>query len=270
MSFVAAAIGSVAGAGASIFGAYEQSQSNQAAQDKIQQSIDQARAQVTSFTNQGAGAISGYTGKGATSLIDMITKGVGALSPFANAGKSALPTLESLITPGSNMTDVLSQIPGFKFAQDWGMRGINNAATTSGLGGNVLKAGADYSSGLAQNTWQSIVQALQGVTSTGAGAAGQQTGALSTGGLGLSSLFGGAGSALSSLFSGAGNALGTITQAGGQNLAQLTQGGGNILAAGAQGVGSSLGSIGNILMLKNILGGGAAGGGSGSVYQTNS
>ena len=95
-----------------------------------------------------------------------------------------MPTLESLLTPGKNMTDVLSQIPGFQFAQDWGMRGINNAASTSGFGGNVAKAGADYSSGLAQNTWQNVVNNLMGVTGMGAQAASGQSGALQAGGLG--------------------------------------------------------------------------------------
>ncbi len=257
MSFVAAAIGGSAliGAGASIYGANAQEQSNQQAQQTIQQNLKQQLDLIQQYTTKGTGAINRYTGQGATSIADYITRGVAAQQPFAGAGASALPTLESLITPGKDMTDVLSQIPGFKFAQDWGMRGINNAATTSGLGGNVLKAGADYSSGLAQNTWQSIIQALQGFTNTGASAAASQSGALQAGGLGLGSLYSGAGSSLSDLFSGAGRATSGATGTAGTNTAGLQVGSGNILASAAGGVGSSLGGLTNMVLLNNLTGG---------------
>ena len=51
------------------------------------------------------------------------------LQPFISAGKSALPTLQSLLTPGANQTATLSQIPGFQFAQDWGQKAVQNLGT---------------------------------------------------------------------------------------------------------------------------------------------
>lgn len=92
------------------------------------------------------------------------------LDPFITAGTNALPTLQKLITPGEDQTSTLSQIPGFKFAQDWGSKAIQNLGTTRGLGGNVLKAGADYATGVAQQGWGAIVNALQGLVNTGEGA----------------------------------------------------------------------------------------------------
>src|SRR4051812_2191487 len=72
------------------------------------------------------------------------------VAPYASSGQSILPILQSLITPGANMTDTLSRIPGFTFAQDWGQKAVRNQGTTMGLGGNVLTAGADYATGKAQ------------------------------------------------------------------------------------------------------------------------
>ena len=98
------------------------------------------------------------------------------LQPFISAGQSALPTLQSLLTPGPNQTSTLSQIPGFQFAQDWGQKAVQNLGTTRGLGGNVLTAGANYATGLAQQGWGNIVNSLQGLVNTGSGAAGALAG----------------------------------------------------------------------------------------------
>lgn len=107
------------------------------------------------------------------------------LSPFVNAGTGTLDTLKSLITPGANMTDVLSKIPGFTFASDWGTRSATNALAARGLGGSVgpvARGVSDYNQGLAGNMWQSVVNALQGFTNTGeAAAAGVGTAAVQTG-----------------------------------------------------------------------------------------
>ena len=80
---------------------------------------------------------------------------------------SVMPTLQALLTPGANMTSTLSQIPGFQFAQDWGQKATQNLGTTTGLGGNVLTAGANYATGLAQQGWQGIVNSLLGVATQG-------------------------------------------------------------------------------------------------------
>ena len=76
------------------------------------------------------------------------------LQPIIQTGQgitqSALGPLTALLTPGPNMTQALSQLPGFQFAQDWGQKAVQNLGTTMGLGGNTLAAGAQYATGLAQ------------------------------------------------------------------------------------------------------------------------
>src|SRR5689334_17212466 len=53
------------------------------------------------------------------------------IAPFVNFGAGNLPTLKNLLTPGANASDTLAQMPGFKFAYDWGNKGITNQATSS-------------------------------------------------------------------------------------------------------------------------------------------
>ena len=101
MSWIATAIGgsAVLGAGASIFGAEKQSQAAQQASQAQVQLGQQSLAQQLGLFN---------TAKG-------------SLQPFIDAGSGALPTLMKLLTPGADMSAVLSQIPGFKFAQHRGI-----------------------------------------------------------------------------------------------------------------------------------------------------
>ena len=96
----------------------------------------------------------------------------------------------SLLQNPSTAAAALSQLPGFQFQQQTGMWGVNNAATAgSGLGGNVLTAASNYNQGLAQNTWLPYMQSLQQTFGTGAGAAGGQASALSTGGTSIGQLY---------------------------------------------------------------------------------
>ena len=138
------------------------------------------------------------------------------LQPFINAGQSALPTLQSLLTPGANQTATLNQIPGFTFAQDWGQKAVQNLGTTRGLGGNVLTAGANYATGLAQQGWGNIVNSLQGLVNTGSGAAGALAGVgATTGGqiggqmVGIGNAQAGAATAIGSAAGNFGNSIST-------------------------------------------------------------
>ncbi len=195
MSFVAVAIlGSAAiGAGASIYGATQQS----AALGQAQQTLQQ----------------------GQSSALDQIRK---FLAPYANAGADVLPTLKSLLTPGPNQTSTLSQLPGFQFMQDWGQKGVTAQATTRGLGGNALAAGAQFGVGTAQNAWTSLADQLQKLVGTGASAAGT----------------GGTASA---------QTIGSFAPA----MAQTQVGQGNVAAGAAQGVS---GSLNNALLLGALTG----------------
>lgn len=98
-----------------------------------------------------------------------------SLQPFISAGQSVLPTLQGLITPGPNQNALLSQTPGFQFSQQYGNMAATNSLASRGLGasaGPVATALSQYNQGLAQNTWQSTINALQGYAGLGANAAG--------------------------------------------------------------------------------------------------
>lgn len=167
--------------------------------------------------------------------------GLQNVQPFQQAGASVLPLLTQLLTPGANMTDVLSKIPGFQFASDWGLKGITNAMTGRGLGGNVLTAAGNYASGLAQNTYSGITSALQNLAGMGSSAA--------------SSIMGGA------IQSGANQA---------QSLTNL----GNAQASGILGVSNALSSglggltsnFGSLALLSRLMGGGGSMYGGGGIF----
>ncbi len=215
MSIIGVAIlGSAAiGAGASIYGATQQVSAEQSAQQQLVQQQQQAQS-----------AISGY------------------LSPYTQFGQQFMPTLSSLLQPGPNQNATLSQLPGFQFAQDWGQKGVAAQATTRGLGGNALAAGAQFGTGLAQQNYsQYVSQLLQG-TQLGAGAAGQA--AAGTAGL---------------------------AQGFAPAIAQTTVGQGNALAGGAAGVaGAASGGLNSALNLAllNKLGGGGFYGNTGMTNQS--
>ncbi len=100
----------------------------------------------------------------------------GALQPFISQGQGVGSTLQGLLTPGPNQNALLSQLPGFQFAQYWGQQAARNQGTTLGLGGNTLTAAADYATGKAQEYWGQDVNALQNFYNTGANAAGSLAG----------------------------------------------------------------------------------------------
>jgi hypothetical protein len=130
-----------------------------------------------------------------------------ALSPYYTAGQNALPTLQSLLTPGPNQTATLSQLPGFQFAQNWGQQAVQNLGTTQGLSGNTLTAGANFATGLAQQNFGNLAGLLQNYVNTGAGAAGQLAGTAQGFGQQIGQTLGGIGQAQAAGTLGATNAL---------------------------------------------------------------
>lgn len=129
------------------------------------------------------------------------------LGPIIAQGKgivnTALGPLSKLLTPGAGQGAELSQMPGFQFAQQWGQQAVKNLGTTMGLGGNTLKAGADYATGLASNTYGTIVGQLQNLLQTGTSLESSGAGALASG---TTSALTGIGSAKASGILGATNA----------------------------------------------------------------
>jgi hypothetical protein len=144
-----------------------------------------------------------------------------ALNPYIQTGQSVLPTLQGLITPGANQNALLAQTPGFQFASQYGTMAAKNALSAQGLGasaGPVATAVSQYNNGLAQNTWGSVVGALQNAAGLGGNAAGAlASGAIASGnaqantltGIGQSQAAGilGSGNAISGGIIGSTNAL---------------------------------------------------------------
>jgi hypothetical protein len=225
-------------------------------------------AAISAVGSLGSAAIGYFGSKGASNAQQqfgqqvlltqeqMFNTAKGGIQPVIDAGQGALSTgmgilnpaaraLSGLLTPGPNMTETLSQIPGFKFAQDWGQKAVQNMGTTMGLGGNTLKAGADYATGVAQQGFQGIAGALQGLLNSGSGLVGSGLGAMGYG----------AGSLASAATQTGANMGGTLTGIGNAQASGIL-GGANALSGGLQG---AAGGITNAMLLSRLLGGGAGG-----------
>jgi hypothetical protein len=148
MSFIAAAIG--VGAVGTIGAAFIQSGAQKQAAQQQQQGLQQALGLQQRY-------------------FDAAQKG---LQPFIQGGQSVGPTLQNLLMPGPNQNRLLSELPGFQFANYWGQQAARNQGTTMGLGGNTLMGAEQAATGLAQGYWGQDVNALQNFYGTGANAAG--------------------------------------------------------------------------------------------------
>lgn len=143
----------------------------------------------------------------------------GALNPFISGGQSVLGTLKGLITPGADQSALLAQTPGFQFASQYGTKAATNALAAKGQGmsaGPLATAISQYNNGLAQNTWQNTVNALQGYANTGANAAGNLAGGAISSGNAMAGTLGNIGNAQAAGTLGSANALsGGLTGAAG-------------------------------------------------------
>lgn len=187
----------------------------------------------------------------------------GAAQPFIDAGSTGLSKLQNwfdpssssnplssllkLVTPGSDQSATLSQTPGYQFTQQQGTRGVLNSLAGRGLGGStgpITTGVGNFVTGLAGNTWQSVVQALQ-------------------------STIGGVGSGLQGIVNSGTNALSTLS--GSANTAttginNAITGAGNAQAAAFNAQGSAIGQAGNSLSTAAIINALTGSGGGGSVY----
>lgn len=226
---------SLIGAGASIFGANKaadaQTNAANAAIANQKQMYGLNQAQLQPFINAGAGQIGNQQ----------------ALLDPNNAG-GPLAALMKLTNPGADMSAELAQTPGYQFSLGQGLRASNNQLAARGLGGSggaVAKGATSFAEGLAGNTWQSVVAALQNQFQTQAGA-GQN---LINSGQGAASALAGVGTNTANQISGS-----------------LT-GEGNAQAAAANaigtGIGGAAGQVPSAILLQQLLaksGGGTSGG----------
>ena len=159
-----------------------------------------------------------------------------ALSPYYSNASGLNNTLTSLLTPGPSQTSALSQLPGFQFAQNWGQQSVQNLGTTTGLGGNVLTAGANFATGLAQqNFGQNLINPLLQQYGIGEQAAGS----------------------LGNVAQGFGQTIGNTMSGIGQAQAAGTLGATNALSGGITGAANS---STNALLLSRLFGSQNSGG----------
>lgn len=156
----------------------------------------------------GAAAQRDASGRAIASTEGMFGQAKNAAMPFIQAGQDMLPTLQKLLTPGAGQTQTLSQMPGFQFAQDWGQKAVRNLGSMRGLGGNVLTAGADYATGKSMESFFPMIQSLQALVNSGAGAAGALGGNAMGAGKLMSDAYIGAGNATAGANVATGNAIG--------------------------------------------------------------
>lgn len=98
--------------------------------------------------------------------------------PFINAGTKALTGVQNLLGEGPNGTaGMLAQLqatPGYQFALTQGLQATQNGYAAQGLGqsGAALKGAANYSEGLAENTYSNVFNNFLQTAGLGESAAG--------------------------------------------------------------------------------------------------
>lgn len=231
----------IAGAGATIIGANKaadaQTQAAQSAIANQQWMYGQNKDILNPFIQGGAGQVGNQQ-----ALLD------------PNNASGPLAALLKLTTPGADMSSVLAQTPGYQFALNQGIRASNNQLAARGLagsGGAVAKGADQFATGLAGNTWQNIVQALQGTFNS------QVAGGQNLINSGVT-----AGSALAGVGTNTANQIsGSLTGAGNAQAAAANATGGAIAGAANQ--------LPTSILLSQLLKG-SSGGSSGGVYDFSS
>lgn len=236
---VAAAIigGSALSAGASIWGSSKAADAQTNAANKSiaaqQDMYGQNKNLLTPFIQAGQGGIG--------QLQDWLSTSGGT------SGSNALSSLLKLTTPGADMSATLSQTPGFQFAEKQGTRAALNALAARGLGGSpgaIAKGVGGYVTGLAGNTWDSVVKNLLATFQTGGNAL---QGLVNTGVQSGSALAG----------------VGTNTA---NQISGALTGQGNAQAAGYNAMGSAVGGLGQSVGTAALLQQLTSGTGGGSIY----
>lgn len=226
--------GGALSAGASIFG------SNRAA-DAQTQAANASIANQQQMYGQNKNLLMPYiqAGYGASNSLQSL------LDPNGNNALSSLLRLTGATNGGADMNSMLENTPGFQFTRDQGLRAVNNQLAARGLGGSagaVAKGAANYTTGLAQNTWQNVVNSLQNAFSSQTGATQNMLNSGISAGNALAGVGGNTANAVSSSLIGAGNA-----QAGASNA----------MGSALSNFGNSLGSA---YLTRSLLGGGGGGG----------
>ncbi|MES2137008.1 MAG: hypothetical protein V4502_08120 [Pseudomonadota bacterium] len=211
-----------------------------------------------------------------STLADYNARNMGLLQPYQITGTNALAQLNGLTTAGGFQapTGVTYQNdPGYQFRLRQGLKAQDMSAAARGgaMSGGEAKALAQYGQDYASNeygnvynralgTYQTNFGNLQALAGLGLNATntGVQNNAV-TGSQIAGNTYGGAFGQSNNLVQGLGIQANALTGQG-NAAAAGTVGGTNALTSG---IGGATNSISNLLLLHNILGGGASGGGAG-------
>lgn len=102
------------------------------------------------------------------------------LKPYLDLGTSNLSTLEDLLGSGPNgqagIQASLEATPGYQFTKNQGLESVQNSYAAKGLGssGAALKGAADYTTGLANTTYEQRLADYFNATARGQNAAAGQ------------------------------------------------------------------------------------------------
>jgi hypothetical protein len=195
-----------------------------------------AQTQASQAAIANSNNIFGQVKGAAQPYIDAGTGALGKLTNWTdpNSSSNPLSSLIKLVTPGADQSATLAQTPGYQFAQGQGTRGVLNALAARGLGGStgpITTGVGNFVTGLAGNTWDSVVKNLLATFGSGSNAL---QGIVNAGGTGLGTL---------------GNAGNTATT----SINSAITGAGNAQAAASNAQGAAIGSLGSSLSTAAII-----------------
>lgn len=110
-------------------------------------------------SNAAANAQKSAANTAANTQMSMYNQSANRLAPFVGVGSTAATNAQNMAKTGFSFNPTMSQLeqtPGYQFNLQQGLKSVQNGAAARGLGvsGAALRAGADYASGLASNTYQ--------------------------------------------------------------------------------------------------------------------
>lgn len=131
-------------------------------------------------------------------------------APYTGLGQSAIPQLEQLLgltgpngQPANAQTvqQTLANTPGYEFAKEQGLQGVQNSAAGAGMlkSGNTLQALDTFGTGLANQTYQQTIGNLEQTVGLGQAAAAGQAANIQTGASNLGNIAIGQGNTLAGI-----------------------------------------------------------------------
>jgi hypothetical protein len=217
----AAIVGGIAssaiGAGAATSAADTQAQSAQNATNAQLSMFNQGQQNVAPWLQAGQGSLAQLQRALGLNTGPAMGGGLGRPVPIGRPGsmnqiagpQAGVAGGMPMSAGGSNLSGILSQTPGYQWDVSQGQQAIMDQASSMGgvNSGATLKALSDYTSNQAQNTYQSYLQNLFGISNTGANAALGQAGIGAQVGGQIGSNMIGAGNALAAGQIGSANAI---------------------------------------------------------------